>query len=119
MWTLPSTRLSKESNTMTDEDSEALSASEAYDNKIRDGNLPVPTGNLVKEFEIILVREQRELATLVFHYLANDNSNLTQLNAEHRLYTALLNIPNSNNINIIYGLGFGSSLLSFLVESSI
>ena len=93
---------------MADEDSDAQSAV-AYKNNIWDDDLPAPTGNLTKKIEKICIAVQKDLAISVFQYLANVDSNLTQLNAKHRLYTALLNIPNSNSICIIYGLGFGSS----------
>ena len=88
---------------------DSSSASEGYENSIWDGELPAATGNLAKEFEKISIEEQKALSTSVLTYLLDPESNLTQLNAENRPYTALINVPHSNIVRVIYGLGYGTS----------
>ena len=93
-----------------DEENESTASSVAsYENTIWDGELPSATGNLAKEFEKIAIIDQKDLATSVFTFLSTETSNLTQLNAENRLYTALVNLPYSNEVRVLYGLGYGAS----------
>jgi hypothetical protein len=93
---------------MADKDSDSATAA-GYENSIWDGTLPAPTGNVAKEFEKINIGDQKDLALSVFMFLSNETSNLTQLNAENRLYTVLVNLPSSNEVRVLYGLGYGAS----------
>jgi hypothetical protein len=90
-------------------DDTSSNTSAAYENAIWDGELPAPTGKLAKEFDKLDIAEQKELATAVFTFLSTNTSNLTQLNAENRLYTVLVNLPASSDIRVLYGLGYGTS----------
>jgi hypothetical protein len=93
---------------MAEEDS-TTATSAGYENSIWDGTLPAPTGNIAKEFEKIDIVDQKELALSVFTFLSDETSNLTQLNAENRLYTVLVNLPSSSDVRVLYGLGYGAS----------
>ena len=94
---------------MAEENESSSESEDEYVNSIWDGQLPAASGNLAKEFDKIPIEDQKTLTTSVLTFLLDPNSNLTQLNAENRPYTALVNIPHSNIIRVIYGLGYGAS----------
>ena len=52
---------------------------------------------------------QTTLATNLFTFLSNETADLTKLNSEKRLFTLLVNLPQSSLIKVVYGLGLGTS----------
>jgi hypothetical protein len=94
---------------MVTNDNTSESGDDEYVNAIWDGTLPAPTGKLAREFEKVNIEDQKTLTSSVYQFLLEADSSLTQLNSENRLYTALINVPHSNIIRVIYGLGYGSS----------
>ena len=94
---------------MAAENESSSESEDEYVNSIWDGQLPAATGNLAKEVNKIPIKDQKELTTSVQTFLLDPESNLTQLNSENRPYTALINVPHSNIIRVIYGLGYGAS----------
>ena len=91
-----------------DNDNDSTSTAE-YNNNVWDGELPSATGVTAKEFEKTSTADQTTLATSVYTFLIDQTSTLAQLNSEQRLFTIMINIPQSNLIKIIYGLAIGTS----------
>jgi hypothetical protein len=91
------------------ENNSTSESEDEYVKSIWDGELPAATGNLAKEFQKTSIEDQKTLTASVYQFLKDQDSNLTQLNSEHRPYTALVNVPHSNLIRIIYGLGYGAN----------
>jgi hypothetical protein len=92
-----------------DDTSDASTAD--YINNAWDGILPSATGTTAKEFEKETTADQTTLASAIHGFLINPDSPLTQLNAEQRRFTVMINIPQSNLIKIIYGLSLGTSCI--------
>ena len=94
---------------MANNDDDDTASAVGYTNNVWDGELPSATGITAKEFEKTPTADQTTLASQVYTFLSDQTSTLTQLNAEQRLFTLLVNIPQSNIIKVIYGLGIGTS----------
>ena len=94
---------------MAEDDANSAASTAEYNNNVWDGELPSATGTTAKEFEKIATAEQTALASAIHGFLTNRESQLTQLNAEQRLFTVMVNIPQTNLIKIIYGMSIGTS----------
>ena len=73
------------------------------------GQLPAATGNVAKELDKVPIATQRNTAEELFVFLADPNSDLKALNGEARCFTAMVAVPNSTAVRLIYGLGMGTS----------
>jgi hypothetical protein len=80
-----------------------------YENQIWDGTLPAATGDIAKEFHKLTTDDQTNLATTVYDFLQDNTNDITKLNAEHRLFSIIINVPQTNLLKVAYGLAYGTS----------
>ena len=72
--------------------------------------LPPPSTAIAKEMHKIDLVEQHSNATQLFAFFADDAKDLAQLNAlGNNPAACIVNIPKSDQIRVIYSLGFGTS----------
>ena len=71
-------------------------------------SFPNTTGTLAKEFAKQLLETQRHAADQLFHFLwSSDNRDLLRLNMGQALLTALVAIPATNMVKLVFGMGVG------------
>ena len=74
------------------------------------GTLPAGgDGTVASAFKNISLEDHRSMAAQLYSFLADPAANLMQLNADKRLMTALLAIPHTRLVKVVYGIGFGAS----------
>ena len=71
--------------------------------------LPAPTGDVSKVIQSVPVGDQRKQAEDFFAFLVAPNPTLSWLNEGTTCYVALVNVPKSSLVKVVYGIGFGSS----------
>ncbi len=84
--------------------------------------LTAPTGDVSKLFQIVPVADQRKQAEEIFDFLEKPNPTLSRLNEGNTCYVALVNIPKTSLVKIVYGMGVGSSpvgAISSLVDGKL
>lgn len=84
-------------------------AANEHTNVVWSGQLPAARGEVAKKFATIPIPEQKQYATELFTFLNEDAPALSTLNSEERLMTVLINLPHSDKVRLIYGLGYGVS----------
>ena len=52
--------------------------------------------------------DQRQRAVDLFSFLSNDQTDLRDLNDDQRIYTALVAVPDTHKVKVIYGMGYGT-----------
>ena len=55
------------------------------------------------------LEEQQAKAEALFQFLQTDRNGLRDLNGDESLFTSLVVVPDSNQVNLVYGLGFGTA----------
>ena len=71
------------------------------------GTLPAGgDGTVASAFKNISLEDHRSMAAQLYSFLADPAANLMQLNADKRLMTALLAIPHTRLVKVVYGIGF-------------
>ena len=71
--------------------------------------LPAPIGNVSKALHVAGYQVLRDQAKAFFEFLASPNPSLLKLNESSTPFVALVNIPKSNRVKVIFCPGFGSS----------
>ena len=72
------------------------------------GELPAAKGDVAKELDSSTKQDQRERAQYLFDFLSNDGSDLRGLNDSQGAYTALVAVPDTHKVKVIYGMGYGT-----------
>ena len=73
------------------------------------GTLQAATGCIATEFAKVTLMEQRRVATTLHTFLADPQSDLRDLNGDQTPFTAMVSVPGTHKIKILYGLGYGTS----------
>ena len=71
--------------------------------------LPAPLGNVPQALHRAGYEALRNQAKSIFDFLASPNHSLLRLNESSTPFVALVNIPKSNKVKVIFCPGFGSS----------
>ena len=82
----------------------------AYIPVVWDGTLPTPQGRIAQELSKISLEDQRENATTLFNFIKSTPRNNLLLNeASNPIYVALINLPKSKKVRVVFSFGFGTS----------
>ena len=73
-----------------------------------DDALPAPAGPIAKLFQAIPPEAQRADAQALYEFF-NTNGNPLRLNVGTKLLSALVIVPETSNVTLIYGLGYGTA----------
>ena len=74
------------------------------------GTLPAGTGDVARSLAASFTPEQqRQAAVDLFSFLQEEFGDLRDLNGDNRPFTALVAIPGTHRVRVIYGLGAGSA----------
>ena len=73
------------------------------------GRLPAAQGEVAKTLDKTSLANQRADTKDLYNFLKLDNPDFRQLNGENRCFTAMISIPNTHKVRIIYGFGYGTS----------
>ena len=73
------------------------------------GTLPAATGCIATDFAKVPLMEQRRVANTLHTFLADPQSDLRDLNGDQTPFTAMVSVPGTHKIKILYGLGYGTS----------
>jgi hypothetical protein len=73
------------------------------------GTLQAATGCIAKEFAKVTLMEQRRVATTLHTFLADPQSDLRDLNGDQTPFTAMISVPGTHKLKILFGLGYGTS----------
>ena len=76
---------------------------------IYDGLLPAPQGAVARNMDETTKETQRAKAEELHNFLLDPASDLRMLNTEEDNYTALIAVPGTHKVKLIYGLGLGTS----------
>ena len=71
--------------------------------------LPTPTGDVAKVLQLVSLVDQRMQAEQLFAFLGPPSPTLSRLNEGCTCYVALVIVPKTSLVKIVYGIGFGSS----------
>jgi hypothetical protein len=74
-------------------------------------NLPGPDTNIGRIIADTPLNQQRQIAYDFFTFLNGDNRELSQLNADTVLRTAIIGMPGSKLVKVVYGAGIGISAI--------
>ena len=72
-------------------------------------SLPAPTGDVSKSLQLVPVGDQRKQAEEFFDFLVTPNPTLSRLNEGTKCYVALVSVPKTSLVKIVYVMGVGSS----------
>ena len=76
------------------------------------GQLPAAQGEVAKTLEAASdAAAQRVLASTLHHFLDDGTSDLRDLNGDVAQFTALICVPETNLVKVIYGLGIGTAAI--------
>ena len=82
---------------------------EPYQNVVWNGDLPAPTGKVPPEIHKSSLNEQQANAEAFFTFLRAENRNDLLLNDDNNpITTALLQVPKSNRVRVLYLFGIGT-----------
>eukprot|EP00957_Ditylum_brightwellii_P018963 1426819-Ditylum_brightwellii.AAC.1 len=71
--------------------------------------LPAPVGKVTKFLASTPITKQKDLAKKFYEFLSQASPNLSKLNAGNHTLTALMCLPNSGLIKVVYSIGNGCS----------
>jgi len=75
-----------------------------------DGQLPAPTDVVAKAVQAKMSPEvQRTQAGDFFRFIHSMQSDLRDLNGDDKFFTALVSVPDTNKVKVIYRLGIGTA----------
>ncbi len=89
-----------------DDDGEASEDNHA--NLIYNGTLPAPTGSIPRILHEISLADQRQQAEDLYSLLTNVNVSNLELNGDNIPRVALVNVPKSSAVRVVYSIGLGS-----------
>ena len=81
----------------------------AHTNVLSNGANPTPTALVALTLHNTDTDTQLQEATEYFDFLTNTTSNLMELNNDDVIRAALINMPNSSNVKVLFSAGLGSS----------
>eukprot|EP00957_Ditylum_brightwellii_P083906 6376697-Ditylum_brightwellii.AAC.1 len=81
----------------------------ASEHKAEDPMLPAPTGKVLRFLATTTMVDQKVQAKELYEFLTKTTQNLSRLNADNCALTALLCLPISDLIKVIYGISYGCS----------
>ena len=81
---------------------------EDHDPVLFSGELPGPTGIVPTKLHELELKTQRKQASELYKFLNTKNQSLLELNSDLSPRVALINIPQTSKVRVIYGTGFGS-----------
>ena len=76
------------------------------------GTLPAAKGKVAKLFAQIPLAQQKEDTASLLTFLQSESPQLSKLNASPSLISALVNIPDSYLLKVVYCLGFGTGAIT-------
>ena len=82
---------------------------EVYNPVIYDGTLPAAIGPVATLLQEETNASHIERATTFYNFLANPDNQLIELNGDNTPLTALIYIPNTKMVRLLYGFGIGTS----------
>ena len=82
---------------------------EAYNPIIYDGNLPAAIGPVATLLQEATNASHTERATTFYNFLTNPDNHLIDLNGDNTPLTAIIYIPNTKMVRLLYGFGIGTS----------
>ena len=74
-----------------------------------DGLLPAPIGAVARSMDATPKENQRSKAEELHAFLLDPEADLRMLNNEEDNYTALISVPGTHKVKLVYGLGLGTS----------
>ena len=75
------------------------------------GQLPALMGDVAKEMRKITPADQRQNANDFHTFLWDVASDLRDLNGDTKLFTALVTVPGTHKVKVLYGTGLGTALI--------
>ena len=100
----------EDSDVELEEDQEPLVLDNDFVPSIFDGLLPAPKGDIARCIHTHTTKDlQRQQANEVFDFLSDPNADLRMLNNDEDIYTALVAVPGTHKVKLLYGLGIGTS----------
>jgi hypothetical protein len=83
---------------------------EAYKRVIfTDNKLPGPASAVATQISNTPIDEQRQQAIDFYTFLVGEDRNLLELNSDTTARTAIISIPGTNNVKVVYGASIGAS----------
>ena len=79
-----------------------------HDPVLFSGDLPGPTGIVPTKLHELELKTQRKQASELYKFFNTENQSLLELNSDINPRVALINIPQTSKVRVIYGTGFGS-----------
>ena len=79
--------------------------------------LPGPTGDVPKLLDATSKDDQRKQADGLFAFLTSADPALARLNEGNDIFVALVNVPKTSLVKVVYGLGLGSSPIGSSVSA--
>ena len=79
-------------------------------------SLPAAVGDVPTFLQRTSLENQRYQADELFAFLSAPNPALTRLNEGTKIYVAVVNVPKTSLIKVVYGMGFGSSPIGSTVS---
>ena len=73
-----------------------------------DGSLPDPIGKMAAQFAKTMVPKQKSDAAELLAFFSEESPDLAKLNVANRDMAAIMNIPDSDLIKVVYGFGHGT-----------
>ena len=71
-------------------------------------SLPTPTGDVAKALQLVPLIDQRNQAEQLFAFLGAPIPDMSRLNKGRTCYVALVSMPKTSLVKIVYGVCFGS-----------
>eukprot|EP00957_Ditylum_brightwellii_P034526 2618119-Ditylum_brightwellii.AAC.1 len=82
-----------------------------YNNIVWSGTPPAAGGCIAQHFNAMTPAEQKAATQTLHEFLQDPSTQLLQLNEGVNNFTALVNLPSSNIVRLVNGLGFGTSAI--------
>eukprot|EP00957_Ditylum_brightwellii_P168996 12863261-Ditylum_brightwellii.AAC.1 len=82
-----------------------------YNNIVWSGILPAAGGCIARQFNAMMPTEQKAATQTLHEFLKDPSNQLMQLNEGANKFTTLVNLPSSNIIRLVHGLGFGTTAI--------
>ena len=75
------------------------------------GNLPAPREGVATLFSNATLPDQRTAAASFFAFLQDPTTDLRDLNADTSQFTALIAVPGTHKVKLLYGMGIGTAAI--------
>jgi hypothetical protein len=102
------TQLAQNSDTEEEKEQERNNG-DAYTPLIYDGTLPAASGPVATALQNLNNEVQVDRANILYNFLMNPDRHLIELNGDTTPLTALIYIPNTKMVRLLYGFGIGTS----------